>query len=327
MSPRARVALVVAALAVTAAVAVAGATVLSADESDAPATGAEPAAPRAGAPPFVLELGFRDEPGALALREGDRLYRAGRRREAKAIFAREESLEAKLGTAFAAWPGTLPRVEQLGALYPRSAFVQLHVGLARFWAGEPGALDAWREARDVEPDTPYAVRAGDLLHRDFAPGLPFFQPATPLGAAIDGKPSREQFELLREAATNRGGLGDRLYYGLALQRLGRPVSARRVYSAAAVAYPDDVEALVAGAVGRYSKESTVEAFSRLGPLSRRFPQAATVRFHLGLLLLWQADVAAARKQLRLAVSTQPDSRLAREAERYLGELAKTAGTR
>ncbi|MBA2299058.1 MAG: hypothetical protein H0W14_13600, partial [Actinobacteria bacterium] len=221
-------------------------------------------------------------------------------------------------------------VEQLGALYPRSALVQLHVGLARFWAGERGALDAWREARDVQPDTPFAVRAGDLLHsvtgREFAPGLPFFQPATPLESPLDAAPAQRQLELLRQAAEtsfdSRIGLVYRLYYGLALQRLGRPVSARRVYSAAAAAYPDDVEALVADAVGRYSKESPVEAFSRLGPLSRRFPAAATVRFHLGLLLLWQGDVAAAKKQLRQARSGEPGSRIAREAGRYLNELAK-----
>ena len=330
MSPRVRVALVVAALAACAAVVVAGAAVLSAKELDPPASTAAPAKPRPGAPPLVLELGLRDDASARALREGDRLLRAGKRVDAETIFLRDGSLEGKLGAALAGWPGTLDRIEQLGALYPRSSLVQLHVGLARFWAGERAALDAWREARDVEPDTPYAVRAGDLLHPDFAPGLPLFQPATPLGPPIDGKPARQQVELLQQAAgtssASRKGLVYRLYYGLALQRLGRPVSARRTYSAAADAYPNDVEALVADAVGRYSKESPVAAFSRLGPLSRRFPEAATVRFHLGLLLLWQGDVAAARKQLRLARSLRPGSRLAVEAGRYLDELAR-AGTR
>ena len=82
------------------------------------------------------------------------LYEAGRRQEAARIFGRFDSLEAKLGAAFAAWPASEDRIEQLGALFPRSALVQLHVGLARFWAGTGGALSAWREARDVEPDTP-----------------------------------------------------------------------------------------------------------------------------------------------------------------------------
>jgi len=330
VSSRVRVALVVAALAATAAVVVVGSAVLSAEDLASQETVAQPAKARPGAPPLVLELGLRDDRGARALREAAGLLRAGRRAEAAAIFRKDESLEAKLGGAFAAWPGTLGRVEQLGALYPRSALVQLHVGLARFWAGERGALEAWREARDVEPDTPYAVRAGDLLYADFAPGLPLFQPSFPLPKSVAELPPREQLELLRRAAAKGvggAGLVHRLYYGLALQRLGRPVSARRIYSAAATAYPDDVEALVADAVGRYTKESPVEAFSRLGPLSRRFSEAATVRFHLGLLLLWQGNVAAARKQLRQARSLEPGSRIAREAGRYLGELAKVDGTR
>ena len=64
------------------------------------------------------------------------------------------------------------------------------------------------------------------------------------------------------------------------------------------------------------------AFSRLGPLTRRFPHAATVRFHLGVLLLWQRDVQEAKRQLRLARESQPGSRIAREAGRYLAELTK-----
>jgi tetratricopeptide (TPR) repeat protein len=320
MSPRTRTAAVVAALALLAAVVVAGSAALSSDDPKPAAIAAAPT-PRKGAPPLVLELGVRDDPAARALRQAIRLYANGKRDQARAIFDRDDSLEAKLGSAFAAWPGSLDRVEQLGALYPRSALVQLHVGLARYWAGEDGALDAWREARDVEPDTPYAVSAGDLLHRDFAPGLPVFQPSSPLPASVRGKRPAEQLELLR-AGARAGRLELQLLYGVALQRLGRPVSARRVYAAAGRAHPSDPEALAADAVGRYSKESPVEAFSRLGPLSRRFPKAATVRFHLGLLLLWQGDVEQARRQLRLARSAEPHSRIAIEAGRYLDELAQ-----
>ena len=72
------------------------------------------------------------------------LYEAGRRAEAGRIFSRYDSLEAKLGAAFAEWPATEDRIEQLGALYPRSALVQLHVGLARLWAdtGDAGTAVA-----------------------------------------------------------------------------------------------------------------------------------------------------------------------------------------
>ncbi len=318
MSPRARVALIVGALALLAAVVVAGAAVLSAEEVVRPAEAAPAGEAQEGAPRLSLALGLVNDADAEVLRQAVEAYEAGRLGQAAALFAESDSLEAKLGAAFAAWPGSLDRDEQLGALYPRSAMVQLHVGIARFWAGRRGAVDAWREAQDVEPDTPYAVRAGDLLHPEFAPGLPIL--------VSDARLPKGQtnLETLREAA-REGPLEARLVYGIALQGAGRPVSAREVYSAAADAFPDEAEALVADAVGRYTKERPAEAFSRLGPLSQRFPESASVRFHLGLLLLWQGDVKPARRQLRLAREAEPGSLLARRAGLYLDELAE-AGT-
>ena len=319
MSPRARTALIVAVLAAFAAVVVVGVAVLTADERDSDAATAVPPKPRKGAPPLELSLGVRDDAEARDLRRAIDLYEAGRRAQAKAIFARHDSLEAKLGAAFAAWPGTEDRVEQLGALYPRSALVQLHVGLARLWAGAGDAGAAWREARDVEPDTPYAVWADDLIHPELAPGLPVFTPSFPY--RIQGGTAAAQLEALRADRSRRG----LLIYGIALQRLGRPVSARRAFAEAVKLAPNDVDALVADAVGRYEKSDPAGAFGRLGPLTRTFPGSASVRFHLGVLLLWQSDVNEAKRQLRLARAAEPGSRIAREADRYLQELEK-AGT-
>lgn len=316
MTPRSRTRLIVAALAIGAAVAVAGAAALLADDRDSGAATAVQPQPREGFPRLVLSLGVRDDAEARDLRRAAELYEAGRRREAGRVFARFDSLEAKLGAAFAAWPASQDRIEQLGALYPRSALVQLHVGLARFWAGTGGASSAWREARDVEPDTPYAVRAGDLLHPQLAPGLPVFVPSFPY--SIEGGTPAKQLESLRERTDLRG----RILYGVALQRLGRPLSARRAFAGALQLDPGNVDALVADAVGRYEKSDPAAAFSRLGPLTRRFPDAATVRFHLGVLLLWQRDVKEAKRQLRLAQQSEPGSRIAREAGRYLDELAQ-----
>ena len=221
---------------------------------------------------------MRDDAEARDLRRAAALHNAGRFAEARRLFERHDSLEAKVGAAFAGWPGSngtasLDRVEQLGALYPRSALAQLHLGLARFWAGEAGAIEAWREAREVEPDTLYAVRANDLLHPEFAPGLPVFVAAAKPPADLEGRPPAEQLEALR-AAADSGRLDAMLLYGIALQRLGRPVSAQRVFDEAARAHPDEAEALAASAVGRYTKERPAGAFSRLGPLTRRFPEAA-----------------------------------------------------
>ena len=276
--------------------------------------------PREGVPPFELALGVRDDAEATDLRRAAALYADGKRQQAAAIFTRYDSLEAKLGAAFAAWPASEDRIEQLGALYPRSSFVQLHVGLSRFWAGTSGALAAWREARDVEPDTPYAVRAGDFIHaRDFAPGLPGF--VVSFDYRIEGKTPAEQLRRLAADRTLRG----RLLYGIALQGLGRPVSARRAFAEARELAPNNVDALVADAVGRYDKGNPSASFSRLGPLSRRFPHAATVRFHLGVLLLWQKNVKEAIRQLELARKAEPGSKIAAEAKRYL-DAVRNAGT-
>ena len=136
--------------------------------------------------------------------------------------------------------------------------------------------------------------------------------------SIEGETAAAQLESLRADRT----LSGRLLYGIALQRLGRPVSARRAFAEALRLAPNDVDALVADAVGRYVKSDPAAAFSRLGPLSRRFPRSATVRFHLGVLLLWQGDVQEAKRQLRLARTNEPGSRIAGEAGRYLAELAQ-----
>jgi len=319
VSARARTALVVAVLAAVAGVVVVGVAALTAEETDAPASADASAIPRKGFPPLELALGIRDDAEAADLRRAAALYEQGKRQQAAAVFARHDSLEAKLGSAFAAWPATEDLIEQLGALYPRSSLVQLHVGLSRFWAGEAGALTAWREARDVEPDTPYAVRAGDLLHPEFAPGLPGF--IVSFDYRIEGETPADQLQRLAADRTLRG----RLLYGIALQGLGRPVSARRAFEEARALAPNNVDALAADAVGRYDKGNPSASFSRLGPLSRRFPHAATVRFHLGLLLLWQKNLKEAVRQLELAREAEPGGKIAGEAKRFL-DAVRNAGT-
>ena len=133
-----------------------------------------------------------------------------------------------------------------------------------------------------------------------------------------------QLELLAKDAS-RPNARAKLLYGLALQRLGRRLSAQREYDEAARLAPNDPETQVAAALSRFDKSRPSAAFSRLGPLTRRYPRAATVRFHLGLMLLWIARaqpgaLAEGRRQLRLAQKEQPRSPLAREAKRLLAGL-------
>jgi tetratricopeptide (TPR) repeat protein len=200
--------------------------------------------------------------------------------------------------ALAAWPaGTVRRLRILAARYPRNALVRLELGLALAFTGnETDASRAWHQARRVQPDSPSAVHATDLLHPNTPPGLTPFVPT---------------FTQARTAAQRH------LLQGIAFQQALRPISAEREFAEAARLAPNDPEALTAAAVGRYDKEQPQAAFSRLGPLARRFPHAQTVRFHLGLLLIFFGDIPQAKRQLTLARAEDPLTRLGRRADTLL----------
>ena len=188
--------------------------------------------------------------------------------------------------ALKAWPaGTARRLRILAARYPHSALVQLELGLALALSGQQAdAQRAWQDAERVQPDSPSAVRAQDLRHPGSAPGLPPFVPSFTRVTNV------VQAHLLR---------------GSAYQQVLRPVSAEREFLAAVRAAPNDPEAL------------TAAAFSRLGPLARRFPQAQTVRFHLGLLLIYFGDMPRARRELALARAQGPRTLLGKRAATLL----------
>jgi tetratricopeptide (TPR) repeat protein len=196
--------------------------------------------------------------------------------------------------ALAAWPaGTVRRLRILAARYPRSGLVRLELGLALALTGQQNdAVAAWKDAERVQPDSPSAVRAQDLRHPGTAPGLPPFVPS------FTRATSAPKAHLLR---------------GVVFQQALRPISAKHEFEAAVRAAPDDPEALTAEAVGLYDKDRPSQAFSHLGPLVRRFPHAQTVRFHLGLLLIYFGDLPQARKELVLAEAEGPQTRLGKQA--------------
>jgi tetratricopeptide (TPR) repeat protein len=324
MSPRSRILVIVGAATAVAAGATVALAVITANDKGG---GEKKATPLQGVPPLVLDLGVRVDPEAQALRRAERLYSNKERAAAGRIFARYDSPAAKIGAAFAAWPDdSLAEVERLAREQPRDSLVQLHLGYARLWVGEGAAAsEAWLAAAAAQPDSPSAQRADDALHPNFPPGSPLFVPTFQPPSAIDRLSPPQQFAYLRRKATGHDARA-KLLYGLALQRLGRRISARRQYDAAASLDPNDPETRVAAAVGRFRKSRPAAAFSRLGPLTRRFPHAATVRFHLGLLLLWLArsqpgSCAQAKRQLRLARAEEPRSSLATEADKLLSSLA------
>jgi tetratricopeptide (TPR) repeat protein len=197
--------------------------------------------------------------------------------------------------------------------------VRLHRGVAfASLNDEAQARAELRAAARVEPDTPYAVRASDFLHPRFAPGLPHFVPEAPFPQRLAALEPPQQFAAVEAEAAR--SVEAALRHGTALQQLGRPLSARRAFDDAVRRAPVDPEALIAAAVSRFEKSRPAVAFGRLGPLTRRFPRAQTVRFHLGVLLLWIGDVAGARSQLEQARALGPETRLGREAKRFLDRL-------
>jgi len=312
MTRRTRAILVLAIALAAAAGVVGGAAFLGGDD--------EPQAARPkGAPPVLVDLGVRTDPEAQLLRRAARLHADGQRARARTMFARSDSLQAQAAEAIAGWPdSSLERLEELRLEHPRSGAVGFHLGLARFWSGDTnGAVEAWQASRAGEPDTAFAVRAADLLFRRFPPGLPTFVPSFQGPSSVRALDAPEQLAALERLA-RRPDARAKLLYGLALQRVDRPVSAQREFSAAARLAPRSADAQVADAVGRFDKEHPERAFSRLGPLARRFPKAATVRFHLGLLLLWLGDVDEAKRQLTRATRLGPP--LSREAKRLLDRL-------
>jgi tetratricopeptide (TPR) repeat protein len=319
VTPRGRVILIVALAALIASGAVVAGVL--ATRSNVPSV-----KPRKGLPSLALDLGVRTDPEARALRQALRLYQARRPKQAGEIFGRYHSLEAEIGAAFAAWPaGTLERLRTLAAEHPHSALAALNLGAALYWSRQDAeALSAWRAAARLQPDTYYAVSASNLLHPKFAPWLPAFVPSFREPRGLRGLSPPQQLALLQRDAA-RGGAHAKILYGVALQHLYRPRSAERQFAAAAREAPGDPDARVAAAVGLFDKASPSLAFSRLGPLVRVFPHAQTVRFHLGVLLLWIDQLDQARKQLQQAHDEDPGSVLGKQASGYLSAL-RMAGT-
>jgi tetratricopeptide (TPR) repeat protein len=330
VSPRVRVSLVVGVAALAAAgVTIGGALLTSSDEGASTSAGRPQS--RAGAPPLVLDLGVRTDKEAVALRRAAAIYDAAqpsstakareRRRAAAAIFGRFDSIEARVGAALSRWPDGFDTVAALARSHPRSSLAQLELGLALYWHGRPQqATAAWRRAKQMEPNTAYAVRAADFLHPSYIPGLPFFVPSFPSPPQLEKLSPPKQFAFLA-ARARTGGVREKLLYGVALQRLSRPLSARHEFSSAAALEPSDPEARVAAAVGLFDKDRPELAFGKLGPLTRTFPKAATVRFHLGLMLLWLDRPQAAKEQFRRVVAAGP-SPLRADAQAFLGKLGK-----
>jgi Flp pilus assembly protein TadD len=204
---------------------------------------------------------------------------------------------ARIRTAFRNWPhGSLGAMEQLGREYPRDPVVQLYRGVALAFAGYNGdAETVLRRAKSLGRDTIYEIEADDLLHPQYFRGYPVFEPTRP-------NPLLER--------------------GSRLQAQGHQRSAESVYLQAVRAHPGDDEARVAAAVARFDKDNLSASFSRLGPLTRRFPRSQAVRFYLGYLLAWTGQRDPAIAQFRKTVALDPGSKLGKSAGQFLASMEK-----
>ena len=207
---------------------------------------------------------------------------------------------AAVRKAFASWPhGTVAQLEQLQNRWPGDPVVEFNFGLALDCAGSlSDAAAVLERAKRGGRDTQYEIDADQLLHPTFFQGgYPVFQPSS-------GK----------DALLVRGSL---------LQRQGHQHSAERLYAKAARLHPDDPEAQVAAAVGRFDEANPSAAFSRLGPLARRFPQSQVVRYYLGLLLVWIGERDQAVAQFRKTVALGRSTPLGRQVQALLRQIAQS----
>ena len=311
--------LLVGAIAFVAAGATVGATLLTRTETGG-ATTAE-AKPLKGVPPLEIDLGVRTDDEAVALRQALQLYDGGHRKQARAIFARYASLEARLGAAMSDWPDGFNDIAALAHQNPRSALAQLELGLADFWEGRLAqAQDEWRRARRLEPDTSYAIAAENLLYPRYFSGHPPYSPSFASPPELARLTPPKQLGFLASRA-RRPDAHAKLLYGAALLRLGKTVSAEREFAAAAKLAPKDPDARVAAAVGLFDKAKPSLAFSQLGPLVKVFPKSPLVRYHLGLMLLWMGQAPAGRTQLEHVVAAGPSPYLD-SAQKLLARIPK-----
>lgn len=190
-------------------------------------------------------------------------------------------------------------LEQLENRYPDDPAVQINFGRALICAGFlADATQALEAAKHRGRDTPYEIDADQLLHPTFFQnGYPTFQPSN--------------------------GSDPLLVQGAVLQRQGRQHSAERLYAKAARLHPGDPEAQVAAAVGRFDEDNPSAAFSRLGPLTKRFPHSQVVRYYLGLLLVWIGERQQAVSEFRKTVALGPHTPLGRQVQALLRQIAQS----
>jgi tetratricopeptide (TPR) repeat protein len=183
---------------------------------------------------------------------------------------------------------------------PKDPVVVFNDALALFCAGYPNeATQAFLQAKKVGYDTYYEVESDVLLHPQYFQGS-------------DGEGGYPPFLYT--------GSDPLLLRGQIEQRAYHQHSAEKLWARDAKLHPNDPDAQVAAAVGRFDMSDLNASFSRLGPLVKRFPKSQSVRFHLGLLLIWIGEGKQAKTELQHAVALGPHTALGQQAAKLLTGL-------
>lgn len=181
----------------------------------------------------------------------------------------------------------------LAQTYPDDPLVQFNDAVALECAGYlPDAAAAYERARTTGRDTYYEVQSDVLLHPQY------FQ--------FGGYPPFVY-----------SGHDPLLVQGQVAQRAYHQHTAEQLWARAAAKEPGSDVAQVAAAVGRFSMSDPARAFSRLGPLVRRFPRSQSVRFHLGLMLTYLGQTRQAKVEFQKAVALGPRTSLGQQARKLL----------
>ena len=167
--------------------------------------------------------------------------------------------QATVRAAYTTWPPGQPERDRdaRAPTHPHDPVVQFYLGDRALLvaATSPTRRRRSRQAKKCGRNTYYEIEADSLLHPQYFPGDPIFAP-TGSNPLLDAR--------LDAAARGPSALGR------------GALRARRRKN------PNDVEAQVAQAVGRFDKDNLNASFSQLGPLTTRFPKSQIVRYYLGL---------------------------------------------
>ena len=188
----------------------------------------------------------------------------------------------------------------IGALHPDDPQVQFYLGLSLLWAGYgDDAVAPLERAKKYGRNTEIEVEADNFLHPQYFADDPVFTPITANPLLLRGSMQQREFH---------------------------QHSAEKLYLQAVKKAPNDPEALVAAAVGRFDKDNLNASFSRLGPLTVRFPKSQVVRYYLALLLAVTGQGNAAVTQFQKTVALGRTTALGRNAEAFLVKLKQAGST-